>query len=94
MVSQGLFTKWSIVYDITNMQIYFKIYETPTIVGEKKIFLKQPPYDPAVKVVYLSGFDFSGDWRTKGRKFRYACLKTQMPPEKREAKGNHFGNHL
>ena len=60
MVSQGLFTKWSIVYDITNMQIYFKIYETPTIAGENKIFLKQPPYDPTVKMVYLSGFDFSG----------------------------------
>ena len=36
-VSQGLGTKWSIVYDITNMKIYFKVFETPTIVGEKKI---------------------------------------------------------
>lgn len=44
-VSQVLFTKWSIVYDGTNMRIYFKVFETPTIDGEKKIFIKQPPYD-------------------------------------------------
>jgi choloylglycine hydrolase len=59
MVSQGLFTKWSIVYDITNMRIYFKIFETPTIVGEMKIFLKQPPYDPITKVIDFKGLDFS-----------------------------------
>ena len=41
-VSQGLGTKWSIVYDVTNMKIYFMIFETPTIVGEQKIFMKQP----------------------------------------------------
>ncbi len=41
-VSQGVGTKWSIVYDVTNMRIYFKIFETPTIVGEQKIFMKQP----------------------------------------------------
>ncbi|MGE5313084.1 MAG: linear amide C-N hydrolase [Acidobacteriota bacterium] len=58
MVSQGLFTKWSIVYDITAMQVYFKIYETPAIVGVNKIFRKQPPYDPPTKVVELSEIDF------------------------------------
>lgn len=59
MVSQGLFTKWSIVYDITDMKIYFKIFETPTIAGEMKIFLKQPPYDPITKVIDFKGLDFS-----------------------------------
>jgi choloylglycine hydrolase len=59
MVSQQLFTKWSIVYDITNMRVYFKIFETPIIDGERKIFLKQPPYDPGTKVIDLRGFDFS-----------------------------------
>ena len=58
-VSQGIFTKWSIVYDITNMRIYFKIYETPIIDGENKIFLKQPPYDPGTKIVDLKGLDFN-----------------------------------
>jgi choloylglycine hydrolase len=58
MVSQGIFTKWSIVYDITNMMIYFKVYETPTIVGEKKIFLKQPPYNPLMKIVDFKGVEF------------------------------------
>jgi hypothetical protein len=58
-VSQGLATKWSIVYDVTNMKIYFKVYETPTIVGEKKIFLKKPPYDPIMKVVDFKGWDFN-----------------------------------
>ena len=57
-VSQGLATKWSIVYDLTNMRIYFKIYETPIIDGERKIFLKQPPYDPGTKIVDFKGLDF------------------------------------
>jgi hypothetical protein len=58
-VSQGLATKWSIVYDISNMRIYFKIFETPAIVGENKIFMKQPPYDPPTKVVDFQGLDFN-----------------------------------
>lgn len=57
-VSQGLGTKWSIVYDITNMKIYFKVFETPTIVGENKIFVKQP-YNPKMKVVDFKGIDFN-----------------------------------
>lgn len=59
MVSQVLFTKWSIVYDITNMRIYFKVFETPIIDGEKKIFTKQPPYDPITKVIDFKTLDFN-----------------------------------
>lgn len=58
-VSQGLATKWSIVYDISNMWIYFKVFETPMIVGENKIFMKQPPYDPSTKIVEFKGLDFN-----------------------------------
>ena len=57
-VSQGLGTKWSIVYDVTNMRIYFKIFETPVIVGEQKIFLKQPG-EVVMKYVDLNDFDFN-----------------------------------
>ena len=57
-VSQGLGTKWSIVYDITSMKIYFKVFETPTIVGQQKIFLKQPGV-ALTKIVDLKGLDFS-----------------------------------
>lgn len=57
-VSQGLATKWSIVYDITNMKIYFKVFETPTIIGERKIFLKQPG-EALTKVVDFKGMDFN-----------------------------------
>ena len=59
MVSQVLFTKWSIVYDINNMRIYFKVFETPVIDGEKKIFMKQPPYDPITKVIDFKELDFN-----------------------------------
>lgn len=57
-VSQGVGTKWSIVYDISNMRIYFKIFETPTIVGEQKIFLKQPG-QAEMKFVDFKNFDFN-----------------------------------
>jgi len=57
-VSQGLGTKWSIVYDITNMRIYFKIFETPTIVGERKIFVRKPG-EALTKVVDFKGIDFN-----------------------------------
>ena len=56
-VSQGVGTKWSIVYDITNMRIYFKIFETATIVGEQKIFMKQPG-QAEIKFVDFKNFDF------------------------------------
>jgi hypothetical protein len=58
-VAQGLSTKWSIVYDITNMRIYFKVFETPMIAGEMKIFLKQTPYDPITKIIDFEGLDFN-----------------------------------
>ena len=57
-VSQGLGTKWSIVYDISNMRIYFKIFETPAIVGEQKIFMKQPG-QAEVKYVDFKNFEFN-----------------------------------
>ncbi|MBP1631472.1 MAG: hypothetical protein H6Q15_2365, partial [Bacteroidetes bacterium] len=57
-VSQGVGTKWSIVYDITNMKIYFKIFETPAIVGEQKIFMKQPG-QAEMKFVDFKHFDFN-----------------------------------
>ena len=56
-VSQGVSTKWSIVYDRRNMKIYFKCYETPTIVGENKIFTKNRA-DVQMKIVDLCAFDF------------------------------------
>lgn len=65
LVSQVLFTKWSIVYDITNMRIYFKVYETPIIDGERKIFTKQPPYDPITKIIDFKGMDFNCSGITK-----------------------------
>lgn len=57
-VSQGLGTKWSIVYDLPNMRIYFRIFETPTIIGEQKIFLKQPGVAD-IKFVDFKDFAFS-----------------------------------
>jgi len=56
-VSQGLGTKWSIVYDITEMKIYIKVFETPQIVGEQKIFLKQPG-ETKIKIVDVNDFNF------------------------------------
>ena len=57
-VSQGLSTKWSIVYDVTNMRIYFKIFETPIIAGEQKIFTKQPG-QAEMKFIDFKNFDFN-----------------------------------
>jgi len=57
-VSQGVNTKWSIVYDVTDMKLYFKVFETPTIVGEKKIFLKHPG-EAFIKEVDFKEFDFN-----------------------------------
>lgn len=58
-VSQGLGTKWSVVYDVTDMKTYFKVFETPTIVGEKKIFKKPPGYEAITKMVDFKGLDFN-----------------------------------
>lgn len=57
-VSQGYGTKWSIVYDITHMKIYFKVFETPTIVGKQKIFTK-PVGQATIKFVDLEHFNFN-----------------------------------
>ncbi|MFW5877855.1 MAG: linear amide C-N hydrolase [bacterium] len=57
-VSQGVGTKWSIVYDITNMKIYFKIFETPAIAGDQKIFMKQPG-QAEMKFVDFKNFDYN-----------------------------------
>jgi len=56
-VSQGPGTKWSIVYDITNLRIFFKIFETPEIVGVYKIF-KQKTGDAVLKSIDFKNFDF------------------------------------
>lgn len=56
-VSQGLLTKWSIVFDVKESKIYYKCYETPTIVGERKIFLR-PPGIAKIKIVDLKEFSF------------------------------------
>ena len=56
-VSQGLGTKWSIVYDITAMKFYIKVFETPVIIGEQKIFMKQQG-ECKIKVVDIKEFNF------------------------------------
>jgi hypothetical protein len=56
-VSQGVFTKWSIVYDVTNMKIYFKVFETPLIVGEQKIFTRRPG-EADIKVLDVMSLSF------------------------------------
>ncbi len=56
-VSQGLFTKWSIVYDLRKMEIHFKVFETPYIEGPNKIFRK-PVGTAVIKSVSLKDLDF------------------------------------
>jgi choloylglycine hydrolase len=56
-VSQGVSTKWSIVYDLRRMDIYFKIFETPHIDGPRKIFLK-PVGSAVIKSISLRELDF------------------------------------
>jgi choloylglycine hydrolase len=56
-VSQGPLTKWSVVYDVSNMKIYFKIFETPMLVGDRKVYLGES--DKAkIKIVNMREFDF------------------------------------
>ena len=57
-VSQGYNTKWSIVYDIKNLKIYFKVFETPTLVDDRLIFLKEEG-SAKTKIVDFKGIDFS-----------------------------------
>jgi choloylglycine hydrolase len=56
-VSQGQMTKWSIVYDISGGEIHFKVFETPVVQGEQKIFLRAPGV-AAVKTINLRSIDF------------------------------------
>ncbi len=56
-VAQGLATKWSIVYDLTNRRIHFKVFETPTLDSGRMIFIK-PPGAAKANVVDLGAFDF------------------------------------
>ena len=57
-VAEGHSTKWSIVYDIKNMKIYFKIFETPTLTDTQILFLKDEGF-AKIKIVYLNEIDFS-----------------------------------
>jgi hypothetical protein len=63
-VSQGPMTKWSIVYDLTDMKIYFKVFETPMIVGEQKIFMKKPG-EAEMKIIDFNELDFNCDKGSK-----------------------------
>lgn len=56
-VSQGIGTKWSIVYDITEMKVYVKVFETPVIAGPNKIFRKTPG-ESAIKIMEFGKFSF------------------------------------
>jgi choloylglycine hydrolase len=57
-VAQGVGTKWSIVYDIKNLKVYFKVFETPTLIDNQKIFLKEEG-SAKIKIVDLKEFDFN-----------------------------------
>jgi penicillin V acylase-like amidase (Ntn superfamily) len=57
-VAESYSTKWSIVYDIKNMKIYFKIFETPTLIDTRIIFLKEVGF-AKTKMVDLNNIDFS-----------------------------------
>ena len=56
-VGQGLFTKWSIVYDLQRLDVHFKVFETPYIDGPRKIFRK-PAGTAVIKTVSLKDLDF------------------------------------
>ena len=59
LLGLGRMTKWSIVYDVKNLKVYIKVFETPALVGERKIFLKEPGI-AGIKVIEMAGFDFAG----------------------------------
>ena len=57
-VAQGHFTKWSIVYDIKNLKVYFKVFESPTLTETQIIYLKDEGF-ANTKIVDLSKIDFT-----------------------------------
>jgi choloylglycine hydrolase len=57
-VSQSNFTKWSIVYDIKNLIMHFKIYASPTIT-ETQILYTENRDAVKIKTVDLNQIDFS-----------------------------------
>jgi choloylglycine hydrolase len=56
-VSQGPQTKWSIVYDIPNEEIHIKVFETPLIQGDHKIFFRAPGV-AHVKTIDMKAIDY------------------------------------
>ncbi|MBU1096425.1 MAG: linear amide C-N hydrolase [Bacteroidetes bacterium] len=57
-VGQGHFTKWSIVYDIKNLKVYFKVFESPTLTETQIIFLKDEGF-AKTKIVDLNKIDYT-----------------------------------
>jgi len=57
-VSQGNFTKWSIVYDIKNLKIYFKIYESPKLTKTQILYTEERDA-VKTKIVDLNKVNFS-----------------------------------
>lgn len=57
-VAQGHFTKWSIVYDIQKLKVYFKVFESPTLTNTQIEYLKDEGF-AKTKIVDLNKIDFS-----------------------------------
>jgi len=57
-VAQGHFTKWSIVYDIQKLKVYFKVFESPTLTKTQIVYLKDEGF-AKTKIVDLKKIDFS-----------------------------------
>jgi penicillin V acylase-like amidase (Ntn superfamily) len=57
-VAQGHFTKWSIVYDIKNLKVYFKVFESPTLTKTQIMFLKDEGL-AKTKIVDFNKFDLT-----------------------------------
>ncbi len=57
-VAQGHFTKWSIVYDIKNLKVYFKVFESPTLTKTEILYLKDEGV-AITKIVDLKQMDFT-----------------------------------
>ena len=57
-VAQGHFTKWSIVYDIKNLKVNFKVFESPTLTETQITYLKDEGF-AKTKIVDLNKIDFT-----------------------------------